>query len=207
MTNRNLRWWLAGIWTNVRPLAFKLVLALGLVLSLSAGSPAGAGGLAQPAVEPFPGRLVSDGLWDDIGSGDRLVYLGTNRLLGWNPGSGRYQIWRFDPSLTGAAGAFPGQRLIEGTLPAARTGPNLTFLGGRDLLNWETDTGQYNVQQYSLDTSQRAARLALETRAEGTLRATTGERRLIYLGDNRVLEWEPASGGGSGPVYLPIILR
>jgi hypothetical protein len=30
---------------------------------------------------------------------------------------------------------------------------------------------------------------------------------LIYLGDNRVLEWEPASGGGSGPVYLPIILR
>ncbi|MCB0208902.1 MAG: hypothetical protein KDJ52_06220 [Anaerolineae bacterium] len=153
-----------------------------------------ASALAQTETVSFPGTLIKEDTWDDLTPTTQLTYLGTNRLLSWDALSNHYQMWRFDPTFSTPIDTFPDQRLTAGTLPDSAPDQTLTFLGDARILNWQRATGQYKVQHYRLNTTRRTDLLSLQTTEAGTLRSTTGQRRLIYMGDDRVLDWEPATG-------------
>ncbi|MCB0165744.1 MAG: hypothetical protein KDI79_16050, partial [Anaerolineae bacterium] len=150
--------------------------------------------LAQTGPPPFPGKKVKDGTWPDLKSTTELTYLGSNRILSRDVASGRYRLWRFDSTLTDPGDIFPGQELTTGSLAQTDAGQALTFLGDALVLNWARRTRQYQVQRLGLDTTQPSDLLSLQTTETGTLRPTATERRLIYVGYNRVLDWEPATG-------------
>lgn len=150
--------------------------------------------LAQTGPPPFPGRKVKEGAWADLKPTTELTYLGANRILSRDVIAGRYDYWRFDPTFTGPGDSFPDQQLTEGALAEAGSDQALTYLGDSLILNWARRTGQYQVQRLGLEPTQPGDLLSLQTTTAGTLRPTAAERRLIYMGYNRVLDWEPATG-------------
>ncbi|MCB9100085.1 MAG: hypothetical protein H6632_11125 [Anaerolineales bacterium] len=150
--------------------------------------------LAQTGAPAFPGRTIKEGTWVELNPTTELTYLGLNRILSRDVSSGQYRLWRFDPAFTGPGDPFPNQELATGSLADAGSDQALTFLGDSLILNWARRTGQYQIQRFDLDPARPSELLSLQTSEAGTLRPTATERRLIYVGYNRVLDWEPATG-------------
>src|SRR4051794_18179821 len=73
-----------------------------------AASVASGGASTANAVGPIPQRgadplsgLVVKGIWRSIASGHQLVVLpGRERILDWEPASGRYSIWHYDRTVS-----------------------------------------------------------------------------------------------------------
>jgi hypothetical protein len=54
------------------------------------------GGPISTNKDPLPEPPVIVGTWQTIHTGHKLVYLGGDRLLDWEPASGYYRIWNYD---------------------------------------------------------------------------------------------------------------
>jgi hypothetical protein len=147
----------------------KVMIAIGLGISMRASNGLPRDVLAQTGPAPFPGTLVSEGRLADVSPDYELIYLGHHRILGWAGTSNQYHIWRYDPALAGGVGTFPGQLLTEGAWSAAGPGRRLTYLGDARILDWQPRTGQYRVQQYHLDTGRSANLLATQAIVTGSL--------------------------------------
>ncbi|MCB0179405.1 MAG: hypothetical protein KDI62_14335 [Anaerolineae bacterium] len=158
---------------------------------------------AQTGRPPFPGKKVKEGSWAELKPTTELTYLGPNRILSRDVISGQYRVWRFDSAFPGPNDIFPDQELTEGSLTDAGPGQALTYLGDSLILDWTRRTGQYQVQRFNLDTTRQSDLLSLQTTEAGTLPPTTTARRLIYVGYNRVLDWEPATGQYQIRQYAP----
>jgi hypothetical protein len=142
--------------------------------------------------DPIPTKVNSSS-FSTIGNGHRLIYLDHDRVLDWQPATGRARVWFYDRSRTNTD---PLPTLVTGvTWVTIRTGYQLLYLGGDLMLFWdETDDGVY-VYRYDRSLSGEGVDpfpdLEMEDSWSGEIPAG---RLLHYLGGDRVLEWDPATG-------------
>jgi hypothetical protein len=185
---------------------------------------------ASTQITPTP---PLDGSWSDvdIDATHRLTYLGQERLLDWVPaaGSTRYRVWKYDRFAQPQAPilyALVDQQAWS-TIDA---GHELIWLG-RDLqadpqsaddlvLDWAPATGDYRLYRVDLEGTKEDGKtpdiLPEPPLARGNWKTIRAGRKLIYLGGNRVLDWESATGnfrvwalnrgarGASGPNNDPL---
>jgi len=142
---------------------------------------------------PLKGPLNS-GTWKSIRGGHSLIYLEGNRLLDWEPETGRYRIWRYDRVRTGNADPLPGGPIVEGVWKSIGEGHQLVYLGGDRLLDWEPETGNYRVWHYHRDKTGEENPLSHKPVAEGTWTSIKMGHTLIYMGGDTVLDWEAQTG-------------
>jgi len=143
--------------------------------------------------DPLPGPAVAEGTWKSIHSGHGLICLGDNRILDWEPGSGHYRIWNYDPDAVGEVDPFPGPSVAEGTWKSIRSGHKLVPLGGNRVLDWEA-SGRYRIWNYASEARSDQDPLPGPAVVEGTWRSIQFGHELIPLSEDRILDWEPASG-------------
>jgi hypothetical protein len=65
--------------------------------------------------DPFPGKPVNEGTWSSILTGHELIPVTADRVIDWEPATGNYRVWRYDPTITGAGDPFPGAPVTKGT--------------------------------------------------------------------------------------------
>ena len=128
-----------------------------------------------------------------IGAGHTLIYLDHDRVLDWEPANGRARVWAYDRART-TTDPLP-TKVSEVTWITNRTGFQLLYLGGDLLLFWNETNGDVFVYRY--DRSMSGENVdpfpILEMQDSWTGEIAAG-RRLHYLGGDRVLDWDPATG-------------
>ncbi len=103
------------------------------------------------AQSSFPGQLIAQGTWPTIRTGHELVYLGYRRILDWEPETGQYRIWRYDPMITGDANPLVGEPVFAGSWGDTRRGHQLMTLGNNHLLDWDPVRRQYEIFEFDLN--------------------------------------------------------
>jgi phospholipase C len=99
--------------------------------------------------DPFPGQPVTEGVWSSVHEGHELVALEGDRVLDWEPQSGHYRVWSFDPNAAGTQDPLPVPSHNEGTWSTVRLGHVLVPLVGRQrVLDWNPLTGGNRVWGY-----------------------------------------------------------
>lgn len=140
----------------------------------------------------FP-DIVTKGTWSSIASSKRLISLGGDRLLDWEPSSGAFRIWAYDRSVRSGGDPLPGGPVVEGAWGSIRTGHELVYCGNDCVLDWVPGSGNYRL--WSFDRHARGSGDPLPRElAAGNWASIRGNHRLISLEGNRVLDWEPDSG-------------
>ena len=119
----------------------------------------------------------------------QLIYVGYDRILEWEPATGNYRYWQYDPSLRGNLNAFPGQLLSEGNWPTIRSGHELVYLGYRRILDWEPASGHYRIWAYDPMRLANNHLLSDAPVVEGDWGPSRVDHQLLSLGDNRLLDW------------------
>lgn len=164
-----------------------------------ASSGAGGGGPIGASDAPIPqkgkdplGGLVVKGIWGSIRTGHQLVYLpGRDRLLDWETSSGRYHVWEYDR--TRSNGDPLPNAAAEGEWSSIGAGHELIALGGDHVLDWESDSGAYRVWFY--DAGAHGGRDVFPSVVtKGTWSSIARSKRLVSLGGDRLLDWEPSTG-------------
>jgi hypothetical protein len=148
---------------------------------------------------PFPGNPEVEGTWETIRGDRQLVYLGGDRVLDWEPESGRYRIWPYDRKKTGQKEPFPGDPVVEGTWKTIRAGHQLVYLGDDRVLHWKPngEDGRYRIWRYDRGKTGRSNPLQSVIEfayPDGTWPTSKKSQRLISLEGKRVLDWEPETG-------------
>ena len=87
---------------------------------------------------------------------------------------------------------FPSE-ITGGEWQSIRGQRELVFMGGDRMLEWEPPTGYYRLWQYDHSYAQRDP-LPGGPLAEGTWGSIRTGHQLVYLFEDRLLDWEPASG-------------
>ncbi len=100
---------------------------------------------AQTETAIFPGKLVAEGIWEGAKS-ENLLYVGHNRLLGWNPAIGQLNLWQIDPIISEFATDFPARQHFTGSSKTIISSTDLHYLGGDTILAWSFVNGQYQIQ-------------------------------------------------------------
>ena len=140
------------------------------------------------------GQASVQGTLADGGPGNHFIHLGNQKMLEWEPESGQYRIWRYDPAITGAVDRFPGELIVAGQWETIRTGHELIYLGYRRLLDWEPETGRYRIWRYDPMITGQANPLVGPPVAEGVWTTIGSGHRLMDLPQNRLMEWNPETG-------------
>lgn len=136
--------------------------------------------------------LVSRGQWGSIGATKSLVYLGHDQVLDWEPSTGRFRIWHFDRQ-AGEGDPLPGGPLSEGEWSSIRTGHELIACAGH-VLDFVPGAGNYRVWLHDPSARGQGGDPFPVEVAAGNWSSIRHGHRLIYLGGDRVLDWEPDSG-------------
>ncbi len=175
---------------------------------------------------PFPGNPEVEGTWETIRGDRQLVYLGGDRVLDWEPESGRYRIWPYDRKKTGKTEPFPGDPVLAGTWKTVRAGHQLVYLGdyprapevdgspipgeaGR-ILDWQPSKGYFQIWEY--DRGRKKGNPLSDPQPAGHRQGTweadckikTGHQ-LISLEGKRVLDWEPATGAATASMAVCMV--
>ncbi|MEU4490150.1 hypothetical protein AB0H94_35660 [Streptomyces purpurascens] len=142
--------------------------------------------------DPIPTK-INQASFSTIGSGHSLIYLDHDRVLDWQPATGRARVWFYDRS---RANTDPLPTLITGvTWVTIRTGYQLLHLGGELTLFWDENDGGVYIYRYDRSLTGEGIDpfpdLVMEDSWAGKIPAG---RLLHYLGGDRVLEWDPATG-------------
>jgi hypothetical protein len=148
---------------------------------------------ATGSTDPLP-NLVTEGNWTTIRSGHELIDLGHNRVLDWVPATGDFRVWQYDPSQAGTSDPFPGSPLTEGNWTTVRTGHRLISLDGDRVLDWVPATGGYRIWPHDPAAAGTSDPLPGPAVTEGTWATIQQGHELVYLGHDRVLDWEPRTG-------------
>lgn len=147
-----------------------------------------------PIADPLGnGVPQTNGLWSSIDERHRLVSLGGDRVLVWEPGNGSFRIFRHDPAALGAADPLPGPPLAQGRWTGRDSSHELVYLGGDRVLDWVPDTGRFQVLAY--DRTAAADPFAGEPHiAAGQWTSIRSGHQLVYLDGDRVVDFEPGNG-------------
>jgi len=136
--------------------------------------------------------VLTKGVWSSIRSSKRLVYVGGDRLLEWEPSSGAFRIWHYERN-AGGRDPLPGGPVVEGRWSSIRDGHELVYLGSDLLLDWVPSAGNFRL--WALDRGARGSGDPIPTElAAGNWSSIRAGHQLINLEGDRVLDWEPASG-------------
>lgn len=162
--------------TRILPLLFALLISV-----------------AAAADGPFAGPLCG-GVWKSIRAGHELIYLENDRLLDWEPETGHYRVWRYDRLRSGKADPLPGSPLVEGTWKSIRVGHRLIYVGGNRLIDWEPESGHFRIWAVDPEAKGEKDPLSAAPEIEGTWGSIKTGHELLYLSNDAVLDWEPASG-------------
>lgn len=154
------------------------------------GIPASEAPIPQKGKDPL-GGLVTKGIWSSIRTGHNLVHLGRDRLLDWEPSTGSFHVWIYDNTI---ANADPLPRAqAEGQWSSIGSGHELIYVGNDQILDWEPGSGAYRVWHY--DRNARGNQDVIPTcLTKGTWQSIQSSKKLIPLGKDHILDWEPASG-------------
>jgi hypothetical protein len=146
----------------------------------------------RAAKDPLIGEPLTEGSWGSIGAGHRLLSLGGDHVLDWVPESGDYRVWVLDPHARGGADPFPHSPHAEGNWSGIRAGHTLVYLHNSRVLDWVPATGEYKIWEF--DRSSTGDPFPGAPLAEGTWSGIGEGHELVYLGEDRLLDWEPATG-------------
>jgi len=147
-----------------------------------------------PGADPLPGPAVCQGNWASIRAGHELVYLGSDRLLDWEPASRRFRVWLINRAATGNADPIPGVPQTAGVWESVDRKHQLIPLGGDRVLDWKPTTGEYRVWRHDPAAVGAADPLPGPALNRGQWSSIRSDRRLVPLGNDRVLDWKPATG-------------
>ena len=64
-------------------------------------------------VDLLPGQVLMSSIWPSIAGGHRLIDVGGDRMLDWEPQSGHYRAWRIDRA--NEVDLLPGHPVLEST--------------------------------------------------------------------------------------------
>jgi hypothetical protein len=148
--------------------------------------------MASNGADPLP-TLWAERTWQTIHAGHQLIYVGRDRLLDWEPASGHVRIWIYDRGAPMGQNPLIIPQLVEHTWSSIRTGHKLVYLGGEAVLDWEPATGHVRVWQYDRNVTDGGDPLTTLLAEDRWQTINTGHQ-LIYVGDDAVLDWEPATG-------------
>jgi hypothetical protein len=140
----------------------------------------------------FP-TTTTEGRWQSIVAPARLVYLGDDKLLEWNPATGMFRIWHYDRGCQHGSDPLPGDAIAAGSWETIRSGHELVWCGDQ-LLDWVPETGSYRIFSYDRGARGDADPFPDEL-TSGSWESIRGGHRLIHLEGDRVLDWEPRTGG------------
>jgi hypothetical protein len=107
----------------------------------------GARGANGPNNDPLPTQEVQ-GSWPTIGEGHRIINLGGDRVLTWLPETGAYRVWRYDRSVRGTGEPLVSPPVVEGIWHDVDDGHELSWLGGRHVLDWQADSSTYRIRNH-----------------------------------------------------------
>ncbi|MEA3198700.1 MAG: hypothetical protein QOE90_128 [Thermoplasmata archaeon] len=147
--------------------------------------------------DPFPGNPVTAGQWSTIRGNHELAYLGNDHVLDWEPDPffGRCRIWRYDRSVTHGDPFVPASPLVDHGWSTIRTGHELIPLGGDTVLDWVADNGWYRIWRYDPGVTGSGDPFPGDPLVRGQWHTIRGRHRLIDLEGDRVLDWDPSTGG------------
>ncbi len=145
-----------------------------------------------PDILPEPS--LTKGNWTSIRAGKKLVYLGGNRVLGWEPATGNFRIWVLDRAAATPNGDPLPNLEVQGTWDTLRDGHRIINLGGDRVLTWLPATGWYRVWRYDRSVRGNGDPLVSPPLVEGHLQDIGADHELIWLGGRDVLDWQPGSG-------------
>jgi len=139
--------------------------------------------------DPFPTSLT-EGRWESIRGGHELVFMGGDRVLDWEPGSGNFRLWRYDNTPNPGQDPLPSLQ-AQGNWRSIGRGHELVYLFQDRLLDWEPSTGAFRVWRFDRNSSSDPLP---DLTAEGRWESIRGNHKFIYLDGDLVLDWEPGSG-------------
>lgn len=141
--------------------------------------------------DPIPNRLNASS-FSTIGTGHQLIYLDHDRVLDWEPATGRARVWNYDRTRT-TTDPLP-TLVTDCTWSTISTGHQLLYVGGDLLLDWNETNGDVFVWRYDRSLSGNVDPFpTLEMQDSWTGEIAAG-RRLFYLGYDNVLDWDPQTG-------------
>jgi hypothetical protein len=144
--------------------------------------------------DPLPAPEICKGNWAGIRTGQELVYLGKDRLLDWEPASGNFRVWLIDRSARGNGDPIPGVPQTTGRWSSLDGTHQLISLDENRVLDWKAATGEYRVWRHDAAAVGAADPLPGPPLTQGTWTSIRGNRRLIPVGQHRVIDWEPVTG-------------
>ncbi len=116
-------------------------------------------------------------------------------MLDWEPATGHYRIWIYDRDVEGTdVNPFHGKPEVEGTWNSIHDGHKLVYLDDDRVLDWEPATGHYRVWEYDRGQEGNANPFPGAPVVEGIWVSVRTGRELIFMGDDRVLDWEVKTG-------------
>ena len=149
---------------------------------------------------------IFEGKWESIRIGHQLIYLGDKRILSWNMDTGDYRIWKCDPRIWQHRGRplrvdpLPEPPVFKGSWKTIRSGHQLIYLGNERILDWDMDTGDYRIWKCDPRIWQhRGGPLRVDPLPEppifkGNWKTIRNLHKLIYLGNERILDWDMDTG-------------
>jgi hypothetical protein len=137
----------------------------------------------------LPGQVLMSSVWPSIAE-HRLLNVGADRMLDWEPSTGRYRVWQIDRA--NRVDLLPGEPVLAGTWGSIRNGQQLIYLDQDQMLDWEASTGRYRV--WNVDRTNPVDLLPGAPRLDGVWASIRNGHRLIYLGQDHMLDWQPSNG-------------
>lgn len=144
--------------------------------------------------DPLPGSPICFGNWAGIRTGHELVYLGGDRLLDWQPNTKRFRVWLINRAATGNTDPIPGVPQTDGLWTSVDADHRLISLGNDRVLDWVPSTGDYRLWRHDPLTVGAADPLPAPPLNQGRWSSIRSDRRLIPVGNDRVLDWKPSTG-------------
>jgi len=140
--------------------------------------------------DPLPGRAICEGKWSSIGRGHELIYLFKDRLLDWEPATGHFRVWQFDRDAR-SGDPFPALS-CEGTWSSIKGNHHFIYMDGDLMLDWQPASGDYKV--WPVDRNNSSDPFPGSAVVQGNWSTIRTGHELVYLSNNRMLDWQPNSG-------------
>jgi len=143
-----------------------------------------------PDILPEP--PLARGNWTSIRTGKKLIYLGGDRVLDWEPATGDFRTWVLDRGAASANSNPLPSLEVQGNWESIREGQRIINLGGDRVLTWSPATGWYRIWCYDRSVKGTGDPLVSPPLVQGAWQDIDGHE-LVWLGGRHVLDWQPGS--------------
>ncbi len=121
-----------------------------------------------------------------------LIYLDHERVLDWDRLTGDIVVWEYDRSAT-TTDPLPTM-LNSASFPNVLNDHQVVYLGGDMLLIWNETSGDVQVWRYDRTLLGQVDPFTELEMSDSWAGEIEPGRKILYLGADRVLDWDPVSG-------------